>query len=359
MGKPAAGSSEDRAPSEGAERARGGARLKGRWSPQVAKPFPARGGRQRERDIESGFVETPNRKGYTVKRLSVLSGVLAVLALVMFGNGDALTQTTSGIQPTQEVVAVRFDNNCNSAIFAQTFTFSKDGRDFQTKLILPGVQIPAGTDDQVEFDDLNEVPDAVRVIGTLGNQPFNVQAFAGDPGVIADCATVSLVLPGQTAPPSTQPEGQAQLPEDLQGFDTLGPQGAIDALRSRGYDVEEQGSQANPKLGDVSDPILVGALASGFQATAIWVSAPGQLRAAMSYDQPAANVVLLVFGGGFCASLSPTFVGVQGLSVACDRPAVMAPFTTIGGGPVPGVVFLVLIVKLGGPTLPYVLSLSS
>ncbi len=291
-----------------------------------------------------------------MRRILSLAAIIAVLSVGLIADQSALTQTTSQTQP-QSDVTVRVANNCRETLIAQSFNFS-NGQSSQLKLILPGIQVPGGTTEDVEFDDINFSPTSVVVAGVLGNQNFNATASIGKPTTVNDCATISLFVGGQTTTPPTT-GGQAQLPAEFQGFPSLSPEQAIQQLQLQGYSVDVQGSTANPKLGDVSDPLLLGALGAGLTARAVFVSAPGQLRASMLYDQPNANLILMVFGGGFCASLSPTFVGVGGLSVNCDRPAAMAPFTTIGGGPVPGFIHLVLIIKLGGPALPYVLSLSS
>ena len=292
-----------------------------------------------------------------MRRLFSVSALVAILAVGLLTSQAALTQTTTGVQPQSQDIIVRIANDCNSTLIAQSFNFS-DGRSSQIKLILPGIQVAAGSTEDIPFDDINLDPTTVVVAGVLGNQNFSATAAVNDPANVGQCANIFLFVGGQTSEiPGTS--GQAQLPSDFQGFESLSAEQAIVQLQSKGYTVDVQGSAASPKLGDVSDPLLLGALPSGLQARAIFVSAPGQLRAAATYDQSNANVILMVFGGGFCASLSPTFVGVPGLSVNCDRPAAMAPFTTIGGGPVAGFVHLVLLIKLGGPTLPYVLSLSS
>lgn len=291
-----------------------------------------------------------------MRRILTLAVVIALLSVGLIADQAALTQTTSEVQ-TQKDVTVRINNTCRDTLIAQSFNFS-NGQSTQLKLILPGIQVSGGTSQDLKFDDINFSPTSVVVAGVLGNQNFNATAGINEPATVNSCATISLFVGGQTTTPPTT-GGQAQLPSDFQGFPSLSAEQAIQQLQLMGYSVDVQGSSASPKLGDVSDPLLLGALSSGLTARAIFVSAPGQLRASMLYDQPNANLILMVFGGGFCASLSPTFVGLGGLSVNCDRPAALAPFTTIGGGPVPGFVHLVLVIKLGGPALPYVLSLSS
>ncbi len=103
----------------------------------------------------------------------------------------------------------------------------------------------------------------------------------------------------------------------------------------------------------------MGALGPGLQAVGYWVSSgTGQLRAAVTYDRPATPVVLWVVGIPTLATCFSVPPPGGGLTVFCDRPALFAPFTTFNGGPVPGIVFFVLVIKVGGPTMPFVLSLA-
>jgi len=293
-----------------------------------------------------------------MKKLLTISALLSLLVIGLIGAGDAMTQTTSGVQTTT-TPTLTVQNTCtNATVSPNQLTWFEGSSAVLFQLI---IQPPIGPNESREFEfDGDANITSVQVVGvvTIGSRPTNFDlTVQANSSAQAECVFASLNTGGQTTP--TPESGQVALPNELQGFESLTPDQAIASLQSRGFSTDVQGSQANPKLGDVSDPLLLGALDAGFSARAIWVSAPGQLRASALYDQPGANLVLLVFGGGFCASLSPTFVGLSGLSVDCDRPAIMAPFTTIGGGPVPGFVFLVLLVKIGGPALPYVLSLSS
>jgi hypothetical protein len=290
--------------------------------------------------------------------------ISAMLLITLIAAGDAMTQQTSQPQ-TSNLPTLTIQNTCSiGTVSPSQFTwFDGDNAVLFQLSIQPPIQ--PGESRELVFEgnsDANITSVQVQGVITVGNRPTNFDlTVQANSTAQAECVSLSLrVGNGQTTNPGGEtPQGQATLPNELQGFESLSPDQALLALQSRGFDTTVQGSSANPKLGDVSDPLLIGALSSGFTATGVWVSAPGQLRASALYDQPNANLVLLVFGGGFCASLSPTFVGLSGLSVNCDRPAIMEPFTTIGGGPVPGFVFLVLIVKIGGPAMPYVLSLSS
>lgn len=292
-----------------------------------------------------------------MKKILTFSGLIAVLAIGLLAAPDALTQTTTGVQPTSST-SLFVSNTCQVQVTVSIISWFSGSTAIKTQIILPPKSIPAGTTVEFPYDGTT-TPTSVQIAGSEGSAALNLTVEANSTAK-TDCVSASMRVAGQTQPPSEVPNTtEVPVPNELSGLQGLTPQQVITTLQARGFEVNVQGSEANPKVGDVSDPMLLGALPSGFQVSAVFVSAPGQLRAAVSYDQPNANVVLIVIGGGFCLSLSPTFVGVGGLSVNCDRPAIMAPFTTVGGGPVPGFVFLVLTIKLGGPTLPYVLSLSS
>jgi len=232
------------------------------------------------------------------------------------------------------------------------FTFFKGSNLLAMKLFAPATEIAYQETRQFEFG-LREAPTAVNIRGTINRQqPLDVTAPVGTTQY--ECGLIQLSLPGQPTPS----EGP-QLPPELGGITpSLSPQQAISRLQANGFDLAVQGSEAEPKFGNVADPLIIGALGPGFlTGVGYWASAPGQLRSAVIFDQPAANMVLLVFSnmGGFCFSITP--VG-GGLTLFCDRPAVLAPSTTFGGGPVPGTVFLILVLKIGGPTQPFVLSLA-
>lgn len=301
-----------------------------------------------------------------MRKFFSISALIAILAVSLISTGDALTQSsTTGVQTQANDPTLFVSNQCSVTVAVGQIAWFSGNTLVKLELKVPPTNIPSGQTVEFPFDeegDSDVVPTSVQVLGTEGGQNFNLTVEANSTAT-TQCINASYRTGrtnndnGQSEVPNTQTD--VPVPAEVAGLQGLTPDQAIATLQSRGVQVDVQGSQANPKLGNVDDPLIIGALASGFQASAVWVSAPGQLRAAVTYDQPAANVVMLVFGGGFCLSLSPTFLGVGGLSVNCDRAAALAPFTTIGGGPVPGFVFLVLTIKLGGPTLPYVLSLST
>lgn len=286
-----------------------------------------------------------------MKKILTFSGLIAILAIGLIAAGDALTQTGT--------TSLFVSNNCQMSITVSQIVWFNGSSPIKFELKFPAQSIPSGQTVEFPFSG-DSTPTSAQVTGTEGSTPYTLTVEANGTAK-GECASVSMRVAGQTTTrPTTEPtEGNVPVPSELSGLQGMTAQQVLNTLQARGFEVNVQGSEASPKVGDVGDPILLGALSSGFQASAVFVSAPGQLRAAVTYDQPNANVVMIVIGGGFCLSLSPTFVGVGGLSVSCDRPAIMAPFTTVGGGPVAGFVFLVLTIKLGGPTLPYVLSLSA
>lgn len=298
-----------------------------------------------------------------MRKFFSISALIAILAVSLISTGDALTQSsTTGVQTQANGPTLFVSNTCSTnALVGQIAWFVNNTL---VRLQIVPTTIPGGNTAEYPFDedgDDNRIPTTVQVTGSAGGQPFNLTVEANNTAT-AECVNASYRTGGttdngQSEVPNTQTD--VPVPAEVDGLQNLTPDQAIATLQSRGVQVDVQGSQANPKLGNVDDPLILGALASGFQASAVWVSAPGQLRASVTYDQPNANIVMIVIGGGFCLSLSPTFLGIGGLNVSCDRAAALAPFTTIGGGPVPGFVFLVLTIKLGGPTLPYVLSLST
>jgi len=301
-----------------------------------------------------------------MRRFFSIVALLAVLAVGLLPTGNALSQaSTAGVQTQGNEPTLFMSNNCSIQVVVGSLTWFNNNNVARLQLSIPPVSIPSGQTVQFLFDEdgvSDVVPTSVQITGSEGGQDFVLTVEANNTAS-TQCINASYRTGGtqdngggQTEVPNNT---QVPVPAEVDGLQGLTPDQAIATLQSRGVQVDVQGSQANPKLGNVDDPLILGALGSGFQASAVWVSAPGQLRASITYDQPNANMVLMVIGGGFCLGLSPTFLGIGGLSVGCDRPAALAPFTTIGGGPVPGFVFLVLTIKLGGPTLPYVLSLSS
>jgi hypothetical protein len=271
----------------------------------------------------------------------MLGLILALMIAVGYGQAQ---------QPVQVFVQVS-NEGCRGGVQISQFAFLRGSNLLGVKLFAPPVEIAYGETRQFEFE-LGDAPTAVNIRGTINRQqPLEVTAPVGVTEY--ECGLIQVSVSGE------QPTEGPQLPPELSGIAPgMPPQQVISRLQANGFDLEVQGSEAEPKFGNVDDPLIIGALGPGFlTGVGYWASAPGQLRSAVIFDRPAINMVLLVVSnfGGFCFSITP--VG-GGLTLFCDRPAVLAPSTTFGGGPVPGTVFLVLVLKLGGPTQPFVLSLS-
>jgi len=279
----------------------------------------------------------------SARRWGVLG--LALVLMVAVGLGQAQ-------QSTVQVFVQVSNEGCRGGVQIAQFTFIKGSALLAVRLVTPPIEVAYQETRQFEFE-LNDTPTAVNLRGTIGGQqPLDVTAPVGTTEY--ECGVIELIVPGEEPEPTEGPE----LPPELGGIAPgMSPQQVISRLQLNGFDLEVQGSEAEPKLSDVSDPLMIGALGPGLTGVGYWVSGPGQLRAVVLGDRPGTNMVLLVVSNfaGFCLSLTPPG---GGLTLFCDRPAAFAPLTTIGGGPVPGTVFLVLVLKIGGSTQPFVLSLS-
>jgi len=294
-----------------------------------------------------------------VKKFLSLTGSLAVLLLVLFtlGNAQSSTQPPDGV----DVELIVSNEACQGGVQLTQILFLRNGQTISINLRLPATQIPVGSRQRLAFE-LNDQPTAVNLKGTIGGEaPLDVTAQVGTTQY--QCGIVQLVVEGSTAQPSgvaPQPGTGAQLPPQLAGIGPgIGPQQALNQLQANGFDMQVQGTQANPKVGNADDILISSALGAGFlSGFGTWVSSGTfQLRSAVVWDVPSTSMVLIVISnvGGFCASVPP---GGGGIALFCDRPGALAPTTTLGNGPVPGNVFLVLVLKIGGPTQPFVLSLA-
>lgn len=286
------------------------------------------------------------------RRLWLLVGLVGVL-LVGLGYGPLAQQTVSA--------SVVISNlSCRGGVQIVQVNWLQNQVLLSTQLFAPPVLIPVETKREFKFE-LRAVPTHVQVRGafvaTAGQATaLELTAPVGQE-IKYECGTIVATVAGQQPQP---PTGQPTLPPGLPPLTPgMNPQQLIAALQAAGATVEIQGSQDKPKIGNADDPLVLGALGPGLQAVGYWVSSgTGQLRAAVTYDRPATPVVLWVVGiptFATCFSVPPPG---SGLTVFCDRPALFAPLTTFGGGPVPGVVFFVLVIKVGGPTMPFVLSLA-
>ncbi len=247
-------------------------------------------------------------------------------------------------QGQQVEVTLRFRNVCEDARFAIQQIAFVAGRSLDLSI----VSLVLGPGETVEFRrELSFVPERLGVSGTFNNQTFSVE-FAPlpterpvrDGGEVGGCLEVFAVLEGTaTQPPPGQPPSG---PKPIAPGQSL--QQVLLALQAQGFQIRQEGSEANPKLRDLNDPMFLRAI-PGFHVQVLWVSAPGTLRSVITWDNPAVDLDLLVFGFGACFQLTPPGV----LAELCDR----AP-----SAPVPGVVFAVVIINWSPLPQAYVLSLS-
>lgn len=294
-----------------------------------------------ERGPQEGPIpkEVRERMKSGVRRLFV-AALIALLGLgVLFGG--ALTQSQS-----QNVdVKLTFRNVCEEGtITIQQIAFTA-GRSLDLSI----VSIPIRPGQTAEFArTLPFVPERLGLSGTLDGRTFTVEFSplpterpVRDQGEVGGCLEVFAVLSGggtqPPQPPSTQPGEKPIAP----GMDL---NQVLAALQARGFQIRQEGSQSDPKLRDLSDPMLLRAI-PGFSVQLVWVGAPGTLRSVITWDNPAVDLDLLVFGFGACFQLTPPGV----LAELCDR----AP-----SAPVPGVVFAVVIINWSPLPQAYVLSLS-
>ena len=279
-----------------------------------------------------------------------------VVTLALIATGQVSMAVTTRVRVSNE--------NCKGAVQVSKFIFQRGGFPIGIKVLSPPRRVELDQTRTFTFE-LGNQPTAVTVNGQDDRgRGFNVGVETGGRAEY-QCGLITLTSSGEQPSQDDRQsgtgqtgQGQARLPSRLQGISPgSSPQSVLSQLRSRGADLEVQGSRNNPKLGNVADPMLIGSLGSGFAATAYWVNGPGQLRAVVTWDRPSSSHVLLVVSNSlnFCASVTPTG---GGLEVSCDAPAANEPLTTIGTAPVPGSTFLVVAVKLSGPSQHYVLSLS-
>lgn len=288
-----------------------------------------------------------------MRKIITFSGLIALLLAIGLLAGDVWSQTVQ--------VRLTISNDaCEEGVSISQIAFLKGQSPISIHLRVPATQIPIGSRQQFDFE-LNDTPTGANIKGVIGSEvPLDVTVPPGTSQYT--CGLIDLSVPGSSTSTGIQPTpgGQATLPRELSGLGPgITPQQALSQLQANGFALEVQGSEAAPKVGNADDILISSAVGPGFlSGFGTFVSSGTfSLRAAVVWDRPATNMILLVISniGGFCASLPP--VG-GGITVFCDRPAAFAPATTIGGGPVVGNVFLVLVLKIGGGTQPFVLSLS-
>ena len=263
-------------------------------------------------------------------------------------------------QQTIAASAVISNLSCRGGVQIVQLSWLQQQTLLATQLFTPPVVIPVETKREFKFE-LRATPTALLVrgafIGAQGQATALELTVPVGQETKYECGTILATIAGQQPqPPTGQPPLPPGLPPLMPG---MSPQQLISALQAAGATVEVQGSQDKPKIGNADDPLILGALGFGFQAVGYWVSSgTGQLRVAVTYDRPATPVVLWVVGLPTLATCFSVPPPGGGLTLFCDRPVLFAPLTTFGGGPVPGFVFFVLVIKVGGPTMPFVLSLA-
>lgn len=286
-------------------------------------------------------------------RLWLLVGLVAAL-LVGLGYGPVAQQAVSATAGISNL-------SCRGGVQIVQLNWLQGQTLLASQIFTPPVVIAIETKREFTFN-LRATPSHLQVrgvfVGTAGQAVSLELTVPVGQETKYECGTILATVAGQQPQPPTT--GQPTLPPGLPPLTPgMNPQQLLAALRAAGATVEEQGSQDKPKIGNADDPLILGALGPGLQAVAYWVSSgTGALRAAVTYDRPAVPVVLWVVGLPTLATCFSVPPPGGGLTVFCDRPALFAPFTTFNGGPVPGVVFFVLIIKVGGPTMPFVLSLA-
>lgn len=262
-----------------------------------------------------------------MKRYIVIAGVVAVL-FVSLSVADTML-------PQQQVVKASLlvtNASCKGGVQISQIAFLKAALPIAIQIFSPPAEVPINTRREFVFE-LKDTPTSASIKGTIEREkPLDVNAAVGTTQY--PCGTIQLSLSGG------QPPGQKPIAPG-QSLDQV-----LQVLKGLGFSIRQEGSKDKPKLGDVSEPMLVRAIA-GLSAHVVFVSAPGSLRSVITWDQPALDLDLIVFGlpGGFCFQLNAAGV----LSETCDRPP---------SGPVLGAVFAVVIINWSPTPQAYVLSLS-
>ena len=270
-------------------------------------------------------------------------GALALLAVVFLYSGSALTQSES--QPFE----IQLTNVCSQGVISlNLISLEVEGSPFPIQATVTNVQIQPGQT-ITQNGTTTVTPTRLRVLGSFNGEsfaatfePLQFNVALNDTSVAGGCLQALVQFNasndggGTTQPPTTgtKPIVSGQTLDQV-----------IASLSANGIPLDVDGSQANPKIGNVDDPQLL-RLATAFSAQLIWVSAPGQLRSVINWDNPNVDLDLLVFGLGACFQLNGTGL----LAETCDR----APF-----GPVVGNVFAVIVINWSAANQAFVLSLSS
>jgi len=272
-------------------------------------------------------------------------GVLVLLGIGLTAGG-ALSQS-----PQQaETTTVTFENVCSEGTVLINEIVLTDGRNLD--VTLQEITLEPGQTSALS-KDLSFTPTRLGLGGTIDGQEFSFtidplplnEAF--NPEEAQGCLEITVEAPGDGAEIPTERDKPIAEGDNLQTvLNTLQLNGIAQA--------KVEGSQSNPKIADVGSPTLVrGVPASSFQL--LWVgSSAGQLRSAITWDNPSVDLDLIVFGNaGACFQLNAP----GNLAELCDRPA--GPQHGPTGGPVAGNVFAVLVINWSSQIQSYTLSLST
>jgi len=266
-----------------------------------------------------------------------------VCALIVFAPSLSKAQSQSTVDLTATVT-----NVCSSqTVSIQSVAWTSQEGSTSIQFVLPATTIAPGASSEFSRS-LTFTPAILTLSGAVGSSSFTVQfdpllfnVVMTDEGLAQNCLEVIVSTSGTTddggtvqPPTGSKPVAEGQSMEQV-----------LAALAASGFQISQDGSQTNPKIGNVADPQLL-RMSNAFTAQVIWVSAPGQLRSVINWDNPNVDLDLLVFGVGACFQLNGTGI----LAEVCDR------FPT---GPVPGAVFAVIVINWSVVNQPFVLSLSS
>lgn len=253
--------------------------------------------------------------------------------------GVSLVSSSALTQQQQMEATVSITNICSQNVLViQVIQLTLNGTPIATQFLFPGQQIKPKETFKFTLK-VSTTPNDLTIAGALDGQGFTVkieQLSLNTP--ITDrehCMEILVSLPGAVQPPPAKPITSGQSLEQVLG-----------TLQALGIAVSTEGSQTNPKLPNIGDPMLIRVI-SGSSAQLLFLSAPGTLRAVITWDSPTIDLDLIVIGlpGGFCFQLTPPGV----LAEICDRPP---------SGPVTGVLFAVIIINWSAFPEAYVLSLS-
>lgn len=267
--------------------------------------------------------------------------------LLLFGLALAiLLGSASGGAVQQEgvVVLLEITNICEQQTLSiSTIVFTRNFIPIAAQTITPPVRINPGETRPFGPYELPTTPNDLTIKGYLDREPFSITIMPFIPNKVYQEGCLQLIayfegVPGER-PEEEKPYREGQTLEEVR-----------ESLELAGVEVRQKGSQAEPGFNfDPDDPMLIGSLGP-FSATLMFVASPWTLRAALTWDNPGADLDLIIFGigGSVCWQLTPPGV----LSELCDRPP-QAPVSSPLG------IFGVFIINFSPFHQAYVLAWSS